>query len=181
MKKKQISKLLQQAGYIGHDYTTIKKILLALGYNTGGTVAVRNLEQFLLSRIDYVRRKSQEYDLSALANLSYAEKAVALSYVTDNDFNFTNKLESFYDKKNIYKIKIQQKNPQFTDSQIEVELHKFLKNVSVSLYSFPEWLLVWQSHGGPGYVSGLAKIAQDVEKRFGPQVCSDSKNYFIGL
>ncbi len=179
--KKKISKLLQQASYIGQDHTKIKKILLALGYNTGGAVAVRNLEQFLSSRIDYIRRKSQEYDSVMLTKLPYSDRAAKLSYVTNSDFDFTNKLASFFNKKNIFRIQIQQKNPKLTDAQIEVELHRYLKNVSVSLYSFPEWLLVWQSHGGPGYVSGLAKIAQDVENKFGADVCTNSKNYFTDL
>ncbi|UXR63306.1 hypothetical protein EZJ49_09485 [Bdellovibrio bacteriovorus] len=176
--KRHIPALLKEAGYAYGDYTQIKRLLVTLGYNTGGAVAVKNLEQFLFSRVDFIRRKSQEFNLQLLGSLSPADRAQALSYVSPKDFDFKKGLKDFQNHKKNLKEQLQQQNRQLTDDQVDVAASRLLRNVSASLYTFPEWLQVWQSHGGPGYVSSLAQTSLQLEKKFG-SACSNSDNYRV--
>ncbi len=176
--KRGIPALLKEAGYLYNDHTQIKRVLVTLGYNTGGAVAVKNLEQFLFSRVDFIRRKSQEFNLQLLGSLGSADRAAALSYVSPKDFDFKKGLKDFQNHKKNLKEQLQQQNRQLTDKQVDIAVSRLLRNVSASLYTFPEWLQVWQSHGGPGYVSSLAQTSVQLEKKFG-RACSNSDNYRV--
>lgn len=165
--KRQIAKLMLQAGYPKTDFTRLKRILLTLGYNTGGASAVRNLEEFLFSRIDYIHRKRQETNVNPKD----------LAYVTDEDFDFSQVFSTFSLRKNAYIEQVRQSNRQLTDDEVELTVQRLLRNVSVSQYTFPEWLLVWQSHGGPGYVSTLTGFAKKIDAKFGIGVCSNATYY----
>nr|BFD59883.1 hypothetical protein CKG001_19900 [Bdellovibrio sp. CKG001]BFD63290.1 hypothetical protein BdHM001_19710 [Bdellovibrio sp. HM001] len=176
--KRNIPALLKESGYPTGDHTQIKRLLVTLGYNTGGAVAVKNLEQFLFSRVDFIRRKSQEFNLQLLGSLSPSDRAQALSYVSAKDFDFKKGLRDFQNHKKNLKEQLQQQNRQLTDKEVDLAVSRLLRNVSASLYTFPEWLQVWQSHGGPGYVSSLAHTAVQLEKKFG-RACSNSDNYRV--
>lgn len=176
--KRNIPALLKEAGYPHSDHTQIKRILITLGYNTGGAVAVKNLQDYLFSRIDYVRRKSQEFNLQLLGSLTEADRAEALSYVQAHDFDFKKGLGEFQQYKKNLKQQLREQNRQLTEKQIDTAASRVLRNVSASLYSFPEWLQVWQSHGGPGYVSHLAATAVKLEKKFG-RTCANPDNYRV--
>ncbi|WII71613.1 hypothetical protein QJS83_14180 [Bdellovibrio sp. 22V] len=177
--KRNIAELLAEAGYASRDHSRLKKILVALGYNTGGAVAVKNLQEYLFSRIDFTRRKSQEFNIGMLGALTAADRAHALSYVTEKDFDFTRGLQEFNARKSEIKRCLQEANRQLSDSEVELAAQRVLRNVSASLYTFSEWLRVWQSHGGPGYVSSLASFSANLDKKFGPGICSNSGHYRV--
>ncbi|MFV3409299.1 hypothetical protein ACNH6C_11865 [Bdellovibrio bacteriovorus] len=176
--KRNIPALLREAGYPRQDYIQIKRILITLGYNTGGAVAVKNLQDYLFSRVDFIRRKSQEFNIQLLGSLTEEDRAQALSYVQAKDFDFKKGLAEFHKHKNNLKQQLREQNRQLNETQIDVAVSRVLRNVSASMYSFPEWLQVWQSHGGPGYVSSLAQTAVHLEKRFG-RTCSNPDNYRV--
>ncbi len=164
---KNIAGLLHEAGYPEGNYTSLKRTLVALGYNTGGAVAVRNLQDYLFSRIDFTRRKRMEFNVDPRA----------LALVTPADFDFTAGLKAFNARKDQLKEALLLKNPSLTDQEVQLAIQRLLRNTSASQYSFPEWLKVWQSHGGPGYVSSLVDFSQRLDRKFGPGVCSDARNY----
>lgn len=165
--EKNIAGLLREAGYTGTDFTSLKRILVSLGYNTGGSTAVRNLQDYLFSRIDFINRKKQEFNIDPQA----------VGYVTAADFDFTLGLKNFHDRKVEFKNILLQQNPKITDAEIDSAITRLLRNTSVSQYSFPEWLKVWQSHGGPGYVSSLATFSQRLDQKFGVGTCSNANYY----
>ena len=165
--EKNIAGLLQEAGYPGTDFTSIKRILVALGYNTGGSTAVRNLQDYLFSRIDFIQRKKLEFNIDPKM----------VGYVTASDFDFTVGLKSFNDRKAELKMALQLQNPNLTDIELDAGVQRLLRNTSISQYSFPEWLKVWQSHGGPGYVSNLVGFSQRLDQKFGPGLCSDASRF----
>jgi hypothetical protein len=177
--KYNIPLLLEEAGFPTEDTESLKKILVTLGYNTGGKVAVINLQDYLFSRIDYIKRKSQEFNSGVLAKLTAADLGQTLSYVTAKDFDFSSGLAEFNQHKQAMKDQILENNPDFTDDQVEQAVGHLLRNVSASLYTFPEWLKVWQSHGGPGYVSSIAAMSLRIENNFGAGRCANSNNYRI--
>jgi hypothetical protein len=164
---KNIAGLLQEAGYVGTDFTSLKRILVALGYNTGGSTAVRNLQDYLFSRIDFINRKKLEFNLNSKA----------VGYVTAADFDFTKGLADFNEHKANLKASLQARFSKLTEQDLEISVQSLLRNISVSQYSFPEWLKVWQSHGGPGYVSSLVGYSLRLDRKFGPGVCSNANSY----
>jgi hypothetical protein len=165
--EKNIAGLLQEAGYPGTDFTSLKRILVALGYNTGGSTAVRNLQDYLFSRIDFIQRKKLEFSIDAKA----------VGFVTASDFDFTSGLTAFNERKAEFKTALQVYNPKLTDIELDAGVQRLLRNTSVSQYSFPEWLKVWQSHGGPGYVSSLVGFSLRLDQKFGPGVCSNASSF----
>lgn len=177
--KRQIPSLLKEAGFPMNETGRLKKILVTLGYNTGGSVAVKNLQEFLFSRIDFIRRKSQEFNSEIMRKINPSDLNKSLAYVSAKDFDFSVGLAEFNRKKQQMRQQLQEGNRQLSDAEAEQAVQRVLRNVSVSLYTFPEWLKVWQSHGGPGYVSGIATMAVRLDKKFGPGVCANSENYRI--
>ena len=166
---KNLAALLQQAGYPGQDFASLKRILVILGYNTGGAVAVRNLQEFLMSRIDFIQRKKQEAGADAKS----------VGYVTAVDFDFTRGLQEFSARKISLRSELALQKPKLTDDQLDAQVQVLLRNISVSQYSFPEWLKVWQSHGGPGYVSGLVGAALRLDQKFGAGICSNASAFQV--
>jgi len=164
---KNIPGLLLEAGYPGYDYTAIKKILVTLGYNTGGAVAVRNLQDYLLSRIDFINRKKLEFNIDPATS----------GLVTTADFDFSIGLRNFNERKTSIKSELILQYPKLSEKQLDESVQRALRNISVSLYSFPEWLKVWQSHGGPGYMSNLLVFSQRLDLKFGAGVCSNASQY----
>jgi hypothetical protein len=164
---RKISDLLFEAGYPGTDFTALKRILVTLGYNTGGKVAVKNLLDYLFSRIDFINRKQMEFKFDPYD----------LGLVSPSDFDFTAGLATFNAKKEKLKSDLQKMHPQLSEEKIQQAVQRMLRDTSVSQYTFPEWLKVWQSHGGPGYVSSLAGFSQLLDKAFGPGICSDASSY----
>jgi hypothetical protein len=164
---KNIPGLLLEAGYPGYNYTALKKILVTLGYNTGGAVAVRNLQDYLLSRIDFIQRKKLEFNIDPKSS----------GLVTLADFDFAIGLKIFNERKLMIKSDLILKYPKLNEKQIEESVQRALRNISVSQYSFPEWLKVWQSHGGPGYMSNLLVFSQRLDQKFGAGVCSNASQY----
>jgi hypothetical protein len=165
--EKNIAGLLKEAGYPGTDFTALKRILVALGYNTGGSTAVRNLQDYLFSRIDFIQRKKMEFNVGART----------VGEVTAFDFDFTIGLQAFNDRKAELKNALQQQNLKLTDVELDAGVQRLLRNTSVSQYSFPEWLKVWQSHGGPGYVSSLVGFSLRLDQKFGAGVCSNARSF----
>jgi len=165
--ERKIADLLFEAGYPGTDHTAIKRILVTLAYNTGGTVAVRNLQDYLFSRIDFTNRKQMEFNLDPSA----------LALVSPGDFDFTTGLTALNAKKEQWRLQLRELNPGLSDEDMQRAIQRILRNTSVSQYTFPEWLKVWQSHGGPGYVSSLANFSVRLDNKFGPGVCSDASSY----
>lgn len=165
--EKNIAGLLREAGYPGTEFTSLKRILVALGYNTGGSTAVRNLQDYLFSRIDFIQRKKIEFNIDPKAT----------GYVTASDFDFTVGLQAFYDRKAELKMALQQSNPKLSEAELEAGVQRLLRNTSVSQYSFPEWLKVWQSNGGPGYVSSLVGYSLRLDQKFGPGTCSNASSF----
>lgn len=165
--ERNIADLLFEAGYPGTDHTAIKRILVTLAYNTGGTIAVKNLQDYLFSRIDFTNRKQMEFNLDPSA----------LALVSPSDFDFTTGLSAFNAKKDKLKTELQQLYPKLSEEKIQQAVQRMLRNTSASQYTFPEWLKVWQSHGGPGYVSSLANYSLRLDNKFGPGVCSDARSY----
>lgn len=151
--KRKISQLLSDAGFPDGHNEKIKKLLFALGYNTGGKTAVKNLEEYLLSRIDQIKKQKNIEQGLFYSLLNKETQPVKNELVTLEDFNFT---------KDLSKVK----NRNLAANEI---------------VSFPNWLKVWQTHGGPGYLTSLATYSVGLEKKLGKKVCSDSNFYRIEL
>lgn len=141
-----IPSLLIQSGYQDAPHTQIQKILVMIGYNNGGLSSVKDLKNYLTSRIDFIQRKKLE-----LWKIEGRKDLVPdfLAYVSAKDFNFSKGTENY--------LNLIQSLPK-TTSTSEKEL--LLRNISVSLMGFPEWLKIWQSHGGPGYLSGVFQVGK---------------------
>lgn len=165
--EKNIAGLLRDAGYQGTDYTALKRMLVALGYNTGGSTAVRNLQDFLFSRIDFIERKKMEFNVDP----------ENVGFITPADFDFTVGLQGFNARKAVLKTALQISNPKLTDLELDAGVQRLLRNTSVSQYTFPEWLKVWQSHGGPGYVSSLVGFSLRLDQKFGAGTCSNASSF----
>ena len=151
-KKRRISSLLQELEFpIGHE-ASLQEILLALGYNTGGAVAVKNLEDYLLSRLDAKRKSQRGLDNPLFQKLL---RKPAKSYrLSVEDFDFTAKLRPLKNYKSIS-----------------------ARQMSAAELTFPDWLKIWQSHGGPGYVSHLASYAKSLDRKVGKKVCANLESY----
>ncbi|MNY43845.1 hypothetical protein D3C86_1788280 [compost metagenome] len=101
----------------------------------------------------------------------------ALALVNPGDFDFTTGLAALNAKKEQWRLQLRELNPGLSDEEMQRAIQRILRNTSVSQYTFPEWLKVWQSHGGPGYVSSLANFSLRLDNKFGPGVCSDASSY----
>lgn len=175
----KIGELLIQAGYPSDKFTEIKNLMITLGYNTGGAVAVRNLRDYLESRIDFINRKIQEYSQNQLMALTAQERIRLLGFIGPEHFNFAGSLDEFKKRKEIFRVQLALINPKMDKESLDKLVALKLRNESSSTFTFPEWLLVWQSHGGPGYLSSLARYAQRLDKQFGAGVCSNTAHYRV--
>lgn len=121
---------------------------------------MRNLESFLRSRIDFIQRKSSEFNDLDIRNMSYQTRSKTFSLVGKDDFDFLTGLKDLTNyKKNLHN-EMSYLDPNLTHDEIEKKVQIKLRNRSVSQMTFPEWLLIWQSHGGPGYLSHMALAAK---------------------
>lgn len=143
----QLAEAFVSAGYEDAPLDKIKKMLVSLSYNNGGKSSVHDLKDFLLSRADFIQRRSQE--LWRQSQMTASERGKFLRHVGADDFNFLLGQQRF-------------KNLEMLASEFvcEKDLGPYLRNTSASLMGFPEWLRIWQSYGGPGYMNGLAISAQ---------------------
>lgn len=176
----QVVELLIRAGYPSDNINAIKDLMVTLGYNTGGAVAVRNLRDYLISRIDFIDRKMQEFSPERLMQMPDPERRTILRFINDKDFDFTSSTEKFKERKDLFRQELARINPRMDKDSLEKLVHLKMRNESASTYTFPEWLFVWQSHGGPGYLSSLAKFASRLDKQFGVGVCSNAGHYKVG-
>ncbi len=177
--RRHIPYLLELTGFPVEKADSLKRILLGLGYNTGGATAVRNLEDYLLSRYDFIQRKSHELANPIYLTLSEQERKKILASVSEDDFDFTNGLSRLEKIKKSIKENLLQQNPDMNPTDLERSIGFALRNRSSSQLTFPEWLKIWQSHGGPGYLSHLSQYAAKVEKKFGPGICSNLQFYQV--
>lgn len=178
-KKRNISSLLRELDFpMGHE-SSMQEILLALGYNTGGAVAVKNLEDYLLARLDEKKKNQQGLENPLMKKLLRAPtKNHNLSL---EDFDFTLGLHTLHRRTDLISKKLAK---DFKKQGREVradELKKYaqisVRHISASELTFPEWLKIWQSHGGPGYVSNLASYAINLDKKMGAKVCANLASY----
>ncbi len=176
----QVVELLIRAGYPSDNINAIKDLMVTLGYNTGGAVAVRNLRDYLISRIDFIDRKMQEFSPERLMQMPDPERRMILRFINDKDFDFTSSTEKFKERKDLFRQELARINPRMDKDSLEKLVQLKMRNESASTYTFPEWLFVWQSHGGPGYLSSLAKFASRLDKKFGVGVCSNAGHYKVG-
>lgn len=175
-REKNISFLLKENGFPKDKESALKKILVSLGYNTGGAVAVHNLETYLLRRLD----STQQYEFSvrnpflSLLKKDKLFKAAKLS-LKDFDFTASSSVVDNYKKQAIFKNTEQVRS----QSDLEKLILKDLRAIPVADLSFPDWLKIWQSHGGPGYVSNMAQYALKANKALGNGVCADASIFKI--
>lgn len=175
--KRQISTLLLQSGVSDDHGPYIRELMVDLGYNTGGATAVRNLQDFLLSRIDFTQRKSQELANPVFYHANKDRLSEFLGHVKPDDFDFVKGIARLNERRELIKRDLLAQNPKITDDELERRIGIALRNLSASELSFPEWLKIWQSHGGPGYVTNLAAIHRRLDTKFGPGICADSQSF----
>jgi hypothetical protein len=169
--------LLKEMKFPGGRVDRLKKMLVMLGYNTGGETAVRNLREFLLSRQDFTRRKSEELWRPEFLTMSRRERHVALGYLTARDFDFTSGLQRLNERRAHYEQVFRAEEPALSGSEIRRLVDTQMRDISVSELSFPEWLRIWQTHGGPGYVSRLATTSRKLDRQFGEGACAALETY----
>ncbi len=145
-----IKDLLIKAGYTNTSLDMISEMLIQLSYNNGGKSSVRDLKNFLESRIDFIERKRKELPRY---KLSKDEQAAFLSYVNADDFDFT-----------LGQKKYEAWEKRFKNNLNKAETRIALKNISSSELGFPEWLRIWQSNGGPGYMNGVYLTAKKISE-----------------
>jgi hypothetical protein len=136
----------QEAGYESAPHDRIKTMLSFIGYNNGGTSAVIDLDNYLKSRIDFIKRKNQE--LWKIDGTSI-DRRKFLALLSADDFDFSMGAIRY---QHLY-----EKLPH--DASFE-EKSVLLRNISVSKLGFPEWLRIWQTNGGPGYMNGIYQVAK---------------------
>lgn len=175
--KRQIGTLLLQSGVSDEHGHFIKELLVDLGYNTGGATAVKNLQDFLLSRIDFSQRKSQELANPVFYHANKNRLSEFLGHVKPEDFDFVKGIARLNERREQIKLDLIAKDPKISDDELNRRIGIALRNLSASELSFPEWLKIWQSHGGPGYVTNLAAIHSRLDAKFGPGVCADSQSF----
>jgi len=175
--QRHIDTLLLQAGISDSYGPFIKELMVDLGYNTGGSTAVKNLQDFLLSRIDFVQRKTQELKNPVLFHSNKHRLSEFLGHVKPEDFDFIKGITRLTERRESIKAKLLTEKPKLTKDELEHLIGVSLRNLSASELSFPEWLKIWQSHGGPGYVTNLAAIHRRLDNQFGAGVCADSKSF----
>lgn len=156
---------LQQAGYKKPPVDHFIRMLAMLSYNNGGRSSAKDFSQFLDSRIDFIHRKSQEPDVQ---KLKYDEWSQAVAEVRAEDFNFRVGDQKF----NAWMKQIKDDNTQ------PENIGPRLRNISASQLGFPEWLRIWQSNGGPGYMNGIYLNLQNLRKA-GLEACVDDELFEI--
>ena len=166
-----IGKKLIEAGLANPPIEKLIKIIVLLGYNSGAYTAAKDVSSFLDSRIDFIKRKKQELEKPTSATVAEVKAkgtAKFLSHVTKDDFNFQNGVEKY----NRLLEKIKQQN-------VPVSLQQqALRQISVSQMGFPEWLKIWQSSGGPGYMSSLFVNAEEL-RSLGLSTCVSTELFAL--
>lgn len=175
--KRQIDTLLLQSGVSDDHGPYIKELLVDLGYNTGGATAVKNFQDFLLSRIDFSQRKSQELANPVLYHANKYRLSEFLGHVKPDDLDFMKGIARLSQRREQIKANLLAQNPKLSEGELNRLIAISLRNISASELSFPEWLKIWQSHGGPGYVTNLASIHRRLDEKFGAGVCADSQSF----
>lgn len=164
--RKEMRELLYQLGINHKDEEHIKRLLLILSYNTGGSVAVRNLEDYLKRRVNENIFKFNGYILPTLPSIIAREKKSA-SQLSHYDFDFSgyNKVDD-----------LRKKYSKFMDNE---EIQEALLNIPVTELTFPEYLAIYQSHGTDGYVSKVFNAAKEFQKQIGMVSCFDTTDFHI--
>ncbi len=154
-KKFHISEKLSKSGLVNPPIDKMIQMLTLLSYNNGGDSSVADLSRFLDSRIDFIKRKDKE---PRAKNLTSNQQAQFIGEVNYQDFNFRTGSEKFSQLVADIVFK-------FPDKKMDLVFQsKELRNTSASKLGFPEWLRIWQSNGGPGYMNGIFLKSEDLKK-----------------
>lgn len=145
-----IPELLMRAGYENAPHQQIKDMLVLLSYNNGASGAITGLKSYLLSRIDFILRKKEEL---LFKKVPINELPLFLAHVGAQDFDFS----SGHIRFEFWRSSLSKNYP-------PDKIDQALRNISASQLGFPEWLRIWQSHGGPGYLNGLFQISSAIQK-----------------
>lgn len=163
--RKEMRDLLKQLGINGDDEVHIKRLLLILSYNTGGSSAVSNLEDYLRRRLNENIFRNPNFFYKTVSGWMNG-KAHPLD-LTHYDFDFSTE------------NKVDELRKRYSKFMSKSEIDEALFNIPISELTFPEFLAIYQNSGTDGYVSRMVRTAKEFQKSMGNVPCFDIKNFLI--